>query len=191
MNTKAGVRLAAKANRAALALSDCERWAQALTEQFLSLQPYKEAQTIMLYLAMPKEANLDQLIKLAIEQGKEVYVPLCVDKTTLVPVCLRSIDDVTTGVLKIRIPKEPYETIDPALLDLIVVPGAAFDREGGRMGMGNGYYDRFLQQLKPEQYIGVCWNSQLSQELIPMEPYDVRMNRIVTEVEVIHCQRKV
>ena len=140
----------------------------------------------MAYLAMPKEANLDDVIEHALHAGKRVYVPVCIDKTTMIAVRLHNLDDVVHGVLNIRVPKEPYEIIDPKDIDLILVPGSGFDRNGGRMGMGNGYYDRFLKELSPSNYIAVAWQAQIMDKPIPMERYDQRMPTIVTEQGVIH-----
>ena len=69
---------------------------------------------------------------------------------------------------------------------MILVPGSGFDRNGGRMGMGNGYYDRFLKELSPSNYIAVAWQVQIMDKPIPMERYDQRMPAIVTEQGVIH-----
>ena len=99
---------------------------------------------------------------------------------------LHNLQDVVRGVLNIRVPKEPYEVIDSTDIDLVLVPGAGFDRQGGRMGMGNGYYDRFLKKLSPSNYIGVAWEAQIMKNPIPMERYDQRMPSIVTEQGVIH-----
>ena len=54
--------------------------------------------------------------------------------------------------------------------------------------MGNGYYDRFLSILRPEQFIGVCWNMQILSQEIPMEDYDVRMTQLITETGLLQCQ---
>ena len=104
----------------------------------------------------------------------------------MIAVRLHNLDDVVHGVLNIRVPKEPYEIIDPKDIDLILVPGSGFDRNGGRMGMGNGYYDRFLKELSPSNYIAVAWQVQIMDKPIPMERYDQRMPAIVTEQGVIH-----
>lgn len=136
MNTKEAVRRACKAQRAALSVADCNTWTTLLTDQIVNSPEYISANTIMAYLAMPKEANLDDVIRHALEHGKSVYVPVCTDKTTMIAVRLKSLESITRGVLNIRIPSEPYEVINPHDLDLILVPGAGFDRQGGRMGMG-------------------------------------------------------
>ena len=187
MITKEAVRQACKSQRAALSVADCNTWTTLLTEQIVNCPEYISANAIMAYLAMPKEANLDDVIRHALEHGKSVYVPVCTDKTTMIAVRLKSLESITRGVLNIRIPAEPYDIIDPCDLDLILVPGAGFDRQGGRMGMGNGYYDRFLKELSSSTYMGVCWAIQIWDELIPMDELDQRMNKIVTEQGVIHC----
>lgn len=186
MITKEAVRQACKSQRAALSIADCESWAPKLCHEIVQLPQYEQAQSIMAYLAMPKEANLDDVIEHALQAGKRVYVPVCTDKTTMIAVRLHNLHDVVHGVLNIRVPKEPYEIIDPKDIDFVLVPGAGFDRHGGRMGMGNGYYDRFLKELSPSNYIGVAWEAQIMENPIPMERYDQRMPAIVTEQGVIH-----
>ena len=137
MNTKEAVRQACKSQRAALSVADCRSWTPMLTNQIVNSPEYISAKNIMAYLAMPKEANLDDVIRHALEHGKSVYVPVCTDKTTMIAVRLKSLESITRGVLNIRIPAEPYDIIDPCDLDLILVPGTGFDRQGGRMCMGN------------------------------------------------------
>ena len=76
-----------------------------------------------------------------------------------------------------------------ALIDMVVIPGLAFDRPGYRVGRGRWFYDRFLAQ-KDFQGIrcGLCFHEQIQNQEIPCEPHDVPMDLIVTDVEVIRCQ---
>lgn len=189
MESKEAVRQACKQRRAALAHDVCQAWTPALTKEILSLKQYKKAHTIMAYLAMPKEANLDALVEYALKEGKQVYVPLCLDKKTMIATRLYDLQNVKTGVLAIRIPNGPYETIEPEDLDLVLVPGAGFDRYGGRIGMGNGYYDRFLHRVKPGHFVGVAWQCQVLDNPIPMDSHDLRMEAIVTEKGYITINR--
>ncbi|MCL6446070.1 MAG: 5-formyltetrahydrofolate cyclo-ligase [Alicyclobacillus sp.] len=72
-------------------------------------------------------------------------------------------------------------------LCVILVPGVAFTREGGRIGYGGGYYDRFLQYEAPQALrVGVCFGVQVAATL-PLEPHDIRMTHLVTEVGVTVC----
>ena len=76
----------------------------------------------------------------------------------MIAVRLKSLESITRGVLNIRIPAEPYDIIDPCDLDLILVPGAGFDRQGGRMGMGNGImidFSRNFHQVHLWAYVGL------------------------------------
>ena len=186
MESKEAVRQACKSKRAALSMCDCEAWAPLLCEEIIKLPEYEQAESIMAYLAMPKEANLDGLIEQALLDGKRVYVPVCTSKTAMIAVRLHSLSDVERGVLHIRIPREPYEIIDSKEIDLVLVPGAGFDTYGGRMGMGNGYYDRFLRELSPTKYIGVAWHMQIMDSPIPMDVHDCRMPRIITEQGMVN-----
>lgn len=79
MNTKEAVRQACKSQRAALSVADCRSWTPMLTNQIVNSPEYISAKNIMAYLAMPKEANLDDVIRHALEHGKSVYVPVCTD----------------------------------------------------------------------------------------------------------------
>lgn len=187
MEAKQAVRQACKSKRAALSIADCESWTGPLMDNIINSPEYKQAQSIMAYLAMPKEANLDEVIRHALEHGKSIYVPVCIDKSSMIAARLTSLESVTSGILHIRIPCEPHEVIDPKDLDLILVPGAGFDRLGGRMGMGNGYYDRFLAGLSTRTFIGVCWSMQVLDTPIPMDKQDQRMSKIITEAGIIHC----
>ena len=146
-------------------------WSQQLDDRLWSIPTISGAEHIMAYLAMPKEANVDMFITEALQQGKYVYVPVCVTKTDMVGVRIQSLEDLDRGALGIRIPK-------------------AFDRRGGRMGMGAGYYDRYLQQIAVEKRIGIAWDNQISEEMLPMAPHDEWMHTIVTPSESIHCYKE-
>lgn len=189
MTQKEAVRLFWKSKRAALSNDDCQRWTESLTTQIIQEPVVAQAQRIMAYLAMPKEANLDAVIQWALDQKKEVYVPYCVNDTDMVAVRLQSLADVETGLLHIRVPRDTKAVIDPRELDVVLVPGVAFDRQGGRMGMGRGYYDRFLASVTGA-VLGICWNSQLSLGALPMDSWDRYMDAIVTEQSIIPCSNQ-
>ncbi|WP_028254696.1 5-formyltetrahydrofolate cyclo-ligase [Veillonella magna] len=182
---KKGLRLAMKARRQALSEEECKQWAVDLGERITASSYFHKATRIMAYLAMPKEANLDTVIERAIAAGKEVYVPVCVTSTDMVAAHLQSLDDVERGVLNIRIPRPGYTMCAPEDLDLILVPGVAFDEKGGRMGMGAGYYDRFLAKATKARCVGVCWDMQVLADAIPMEAHDCPVDALITNIRTI------
>ena len=73
-----------------------------------------------------------------------------------------------------------------ASLDLIVVPGVAFDRTGNRLGMGAGYYDRFFSRTSHSVRLGLAWDCQVV-TAVPCEPHDIRMHYLLTETGIIAC----
>lgn len=87
-------------------------------------------------------------------------------------------EDLTVGAYGIEEPTGARFT-DYAAIDLIVVPGVAFDRDGNRLGRGKGYYDRLLPRIPSAYKIGICFPFQLVDE-VPAEPFDIRMDEIIS-----------
>ena len=164
------------------ALSDDEavKKAESLTSWILTLPEYKKAKRIMAFLAMKGESNLDGLIARALSDGKEVYVPVCLPERQMEAGRLLDMDHFVRGPLGLRDLPKGYDTVSPEKLDLVLVPGVACDREGNRLGMGAGYYDRYLVHVPFEKRIAALWDFQVA-EAIPSEPFDERMAKIVTD----------
>ncbi|MFU8818266.1 MAG: 5-formyltetrahydrofolate cyclo-ligase [Desulfurivibrio sp.] len=81
------------------------------------------------------------------------------------------------------------QRLNPAELDLVLVPGSAFDRRGGRLGYGGGYYDRFLANAAPRAVrIGLAFACQVSEEPLVLQPHDQRLHYLVTEEGVVDCR---
>ncbi len=158
---------------------------RAICERFASLPAYEAADTVMLYVHMRDEVRTQEFLPEAIASGKRVIVPYCVENE-LELFRLESMDELeigTWGILEPRILLRgmPTKRAEPREIDVIIVPGVAFDRRGGRLGHGRGYYDRLLQHVRPDATLaGVCYESQLFPE-VPMLEYDVFMNHVLTE----------
>mgnify|MGYP006309131983 CR=1 FL=1 len=105
----------------------------------------------------------------------------------LVPV--ESLDDLEEGAFGIPEPTgAPTDIVD---LEVFLIPGAAFDRRGHRIGMGWGYYDRLLSRRLDANdghetvFVGICYDCQLYEGTIPVEDHDIPVDAIVTESEII------
>ncbi|WP_291057892.1 5-formyltetrahydrofolate cyclo-ligase [Dialister sp. UBA1703] len=172
------------------ALSDDEavKKAESLTSWILTLPEYKKAKRIMAFLAMKGESNLDGLIARALSDGKEVYVPVCLPERQMEAGRLLDMDHFVRGPLGLRDLPKGYDTVSPEKLDLVLVPGVACDREGNRLGMGAGYYDRYLVHVPFEKRIAALWDFQVA-EAIPSEPFDERIAKIVTDKGIIVTKR--
>jgi 5-formyltetrahydrofolate cyclo-ligase len=159
----------------------------------MALPEYQAAQTAMWYIDCRSELRTRHDLPLALDSGKRIVVPYCtVDghgENKLGLWLLESFDELVVGKWKIlEPPRERWDdaakTVQPEELDIVMVPGVGFDRQGARMGNGQGYYDRLLQQVRSDcSLIGVCYESQLFDELV-MGPHDVAMHKIVTEAAV-------
>lgn len=117
---------------------------------------------------------------------QQVAVP-CMEagSLTLKHSFLDSFEHLKIGLYQILQPrKEQYRSIDINAIDLILVPGVAFDRRGGRLGHGKGYYDRFLEQARAFR-LGIAFNFQLL-DSIPQDSHDIRMNAVLTETGFIY-----
>lgn len=153
-----------------------ELWDQDLQRQFWSLPEYVKAETIMIYLSFGSEINTWPLLEQAWQDGKTVVVPK-VQKypKEIIAVQINSRNDLKPGFWGIY---EPLvnEEFDPGSIDIVVVPGLAFDQAGYRLGYGGGYYDRFLPQVYGYQ-VGLCY-PDFYQE-IPLMPWDQKVDQVL------------
>ncbi len=146
---------------------------------------FLEAHIVALYMPIRGEVDLGPLW---CEQDKECVFPR-VAGSTLVFSPAGSKDHFTTGSYGIP---EPISTVvvDPGAIDLILVPGVAFDRTGCRLGYGKGYYDRLLKANPGLNTIGVCFEECLLDEIIT-DPWDVRVRYVVTQQGLLESEGEV
>ena len=125
----------------------------------MQLPEYQAARTILWYLDCRSELRTRQAIPAALASGKKIVIPYCtIDEfgaNKLGLWWLESMDELVVGAWKILEPPrerwaDPVKECDVEELDLVVVPGVAFSRSGGRMGNGQGYYDRLLLRVRPD-----------------------------------------
>jgi 5-formyltetrahydrofolate cyclo-ligase len=151
---------------------------------------YRHAKVIMVYLSMQDEPQTDEFIADALANEKIVCVPHTLSKYGLMEaVELRNLNHLVIGRLKIREPN-PNEIIvvEPKTIDLIIVPGVVFDLSGNRIGMGAGYYDRFLLQAPQAIRLGLAWHFQVKPEIMT-QSHDIKMHYLLTETGIFHCNK--
>ena len=186
--TKKEIRQKMLAKRRALSASEIDEKSRALRDQIVSLPAYQKAKRIMAYLSMKGEADLDPLIRQALADGKEIYIPVCLPEKQMEAGRLLSMEHFKKGPYGLRDLPDGYEVISPEELDLVLVPGVACTKEGIRLGMGAGYYDRYLSYVPFEKRVVTLWDFQVIAD-IPFEPFDQKMAQIVTEKSVISVSR--
>lgn len=166
-------------------LPERERRGAAIRERVIGLPAYAAAQAIHCYISMRSEVDTRPLIGDALTRGKRVAVPVVVPKAAeLAHAWLASLagDALVAGSFGTFNPRD-MQPAAPGEWDLTIVPLLAFDRRGYRLGYGKGYYDRLLAAA-PRPTIGVAFAAQEIAAL-PDEPFDVPLDWIVTEDEVI------
>ncbi len=167
--------------REALAPQKRKEFSWRITNYLLESPYYQKAQKILLYASFGSEVETGELIAKTLKEGKEVYLPRTLTKEKRLALHrLFDLQELKPGAYGILEPPEENPEIDPQELDLIVTPGVAFDRRGGRLGYGGGYYDRLFAQAPKAQRIGLAFSCQVVEEL-PLEPHDVRVQALVTE----------
>ena len=150
---------------------------------------YKEAKMVMCFVSFGDELDTHKFIESALGEGKRVVVPITKSKTKeLIPSELKSFDELEPGYYDILTPKEEFiRPVDPSDIDLVVVPGVAFDTYGYRVGYGGGYYDRFLSNIaRTVPKIAVGFSLQLTERL-PRESFDIPVDMLITELGVTPC----
>ncbi len=167
---------------------DKDAVSEKIVERFMQLDEYAAAKTVMFYVDVRDEVRTRQALPAAIASGKRIVVPYCVDGE-LELFWLEGMDELELGMYRILEPTASMRTVErkklqPTDLDLVMVPGVAFDRNGGRTGHGKGYYDKLLQHARLDApLIALSFECQLFDK-IPAESHDIFMDKVVTEAAV-------
>jgi len=183
---KKQIREQAHANRNAQ--PDKDPLSQKICETFAGLPEYQAARTVMFYVDVRSEVRTRNYLATALTHGKKIVVPYCVDGE-LELFHLANMEELSIGMYKILEPKVELRNVASKKtpveeLDLIMVPGVAFDRTGARMGHGFGYYDKLLQHARKDApLVALAFECQLFPE-IPTQSHDIFMDKIITEKEV-------
>jgi 5-formyltetrahydrofolate cyclo-ligase len=158
---------------------DRSRKSKIIKEKLFRTKVFKKAKRVMFYISFDGEVDTQEMIKQAQKLGKIIAVPVCRKKRITIRPCLfRGNPTMKRG---------PYGICEPAMkrflnvkdIDLVIVPGVAFDRRGNRLGRGKGCYDEFLKTLSPDTAsIGLAFDFQILPD-IPATETDVNVRRVL------------
>lgn len=132
---------------------------------------------VMLYSALSDEVPTQALMDFLVEQGKTVLLPRVINDTDMELRRYTGPGDLHKGAYGILEPSGEVFT-DYQLIDVAIIPGMAFDKEGHRLGRGKGYYDRFLSAVPNLYKIGVCFSWQIV-DSVPSDAHDVVMDEVI------------
>lgn len=179
--TKTEIRAQIAETKKTLDSHTLEKMSAAVVHKFQTWEVFRSARAVGAYMPMPDEVDITPLFQ-------------CLDKTFYIP----AFDESSGGYRMARLPAElkkgRFGILEPAVpafatedeLDLILVPGVAFDRAGHRIGHGGWFYDRLLPQYRA-MCAGICFDFQCL-EAVPAEEHDVRMNWVVTETQILKIE---
>lgn len=154
-----------------------------IEKKLFNLSVFKQAKTVMFYISCGYEVDTSNMIKKAIKLGKRIAAPVLSGKARKMTISLVSgIDsELEVGPYGIKQPKAEYSrTVSLRSIDLIVVPGVAFDSGGRRLGRGKGYYDRLLETKNDKIHtVGLAFKCQIIKNL-PQSPHDQPVERVIS-----------
>lgn len=169
------------AARDAMDKEERNRRSAIICEKIAEWDVFRKAQVIMIYKAVRGEVRLQRLEELMQEYGKTAVYPLCTSKTEMIALHPSSDEAWEKGHYGILEPvREKSELILPEKIDLVICPCTVFDDEGNRMGMGAGYYDRFLPLCVNARIAAAAFECQKT-EKVPADAWDRPMERVFTE----------
>ncbi|OQK17762.1 5-formyltetrahydrofolate cyclo-ligase [Methyloprofundus sedimenti] len=179
------------------AQQDKERLSRVISDKVLALNEYQQAKTVLWYLHCRSEVHTyNTVLTELLNRDKQIVIPYCTKDTQgnnqLGLWHLEDISELSAGTWGILEPPkerwgEPGKEIAIEQIDVAIVPGVAFDAQGGRLGNGAGYYDRLFACLAAKsKLIGICFDSQIFEQIL-MQEYDVYMHTVITETHIYKC----
>ncbi len=182
---KAAIREQARKNR--VAQKNKEEISRDICEEFMAMPEYAAAKTVLWYVDAGSEVRTRHMLPEAMAKAAKVIIPFCIVETNQLELFwLEDMGELVEGAYKILEPASdlrmlPSKRVQPEELDLVAVPGTAFDPSGGRMGQGKGYYDRLLSRVRPDcPLIALSFECQVFPS-IPVAAHDVYMDLVLTE----------
>lgn len=184
---KKGIRQNAINARETIPMTERCKHEKAIIAWLFALEEFKNAKRVLFYASFNSEVNTELMIVEALDMGKTVLMPK-VDRETnsLTKHVINAMKELSPGYMGIP---EPTTTSQLKVeeIDMLVIPGVAFDPSGRRIGYGGGYYDRLLPRIKGERTIAALAFEAQVFESLPSEPHDIPVDYIVTEKRIINC----
>lgn len=191
METKSSIRKQILSLRNAMSATECEEKSSNIMQNVLSLISVQRAEYVLCYADYKSEVQTKKLIKELLSEGKQVYLPK-VSGEEMDFYRIKNLEDLSEGYKGIPEPSEKCtEQFTKTLWEkdkervVMLLPGAAFNENGARIGYGKGYYDRYLNHIPDMERIALCYELQIV-ENIPADIHDIPVTIIVTEEKIRH-----
>ncbi|MFX0548607.1 5-formyltetrahydrofolate cyclo-ligase [Hathewaya histolytica] len=155
-------------------------WDESIEKKLTTHPLYEVSSTIFIYVSFRGEVYTHNIIKNALQKNIKICVPKINKQEKIMEAYyINSMEDLEEGYFKVLEPKEYCKRTNNEDIDLIVSPGVAFDKEGGRVGYGGGFYDRFIGSLSKEiPVIALAYKFQILDKVI-LEDTDKKVDEIL------------
>ena len=159
-----------------------------IKKRLFEMYELKKSSTILFYISYDNEVHTHKMIKESMSNGKRIVVPSTFKKNRrLIPSELKNWNNLTHSAYNILEPRgECITEVSLDSIDLILVPGIGFGKNGHRLGHGIGYYDKLLENVNHSWVFGLAFEFQIL-DIIPTEKHDIPVNKIITEERTITC----
>jgi 5-formyltetrahydrofolate cyclo-ligase len=187
---KAALRKEALSKRDSIPLPVRKVKDSAIADRLLTLDNFMESQVVLLYASFRSEVETEGVIEKALEMGKKVLLPrVNLGGKRLDLYEINGLDELSSGYMGIPEPDAKEENLRGLEdVEVAVLPGAAFDSKGTRLGYGKGYYDRLLSEGRARPVlVALAYEEQMLED-IPAETHDVKMDIILTDRRLIGCK---
>lgn len=190
LNPKKKLRRAVIERRNQLSKAEIEQKSSAIAERLYSLSAYRKAAIVMFFISFGSEVITRCMVEETINRGKRPLAPKPVpENREIIPSEIIDWDkDLVPGAYKILEPAEKaLRPVHPREIDLLIVPGVAFDSRGNRLGYGGGYYDRFFARLRADVLLAAIAFELQVVPRVPVDRWDRPVDCIITENRVIEA----
>ena len=179
------IRKTYKQKRSQMSKDDVTSKSEVASRLFLDSDIYKHCNTIMLYMPLGNEADTHTIIDSAFSMGKKVVFPVTdAESGEITPYYAMADTEFFKGAFSVSEPSGTNRALAEDI-DVIVVPGISFAKNGARVGFGKGCYDRLLKQSNAVK-VGFCYEFQICED-IPVDKHDISMDYLVTENGLFKC----
>lgn len=162
---------------------------KSIINKLFDSEQYKSSKDIFVFVSFKNEINTHEFINRAINDNKNVYVPIIDKANKLMNISkLTRFEDLESGYFGVLEPsKESIDIVDPNILDLVITPGLIFNTKGYRIGYGAGFYDKFFSSLNTNPTkIGICFEEQIMD--FENDDYDIPVDLIINDKSTINIK---
>jgi 5-formyltetrahydrofolate cyclo-ligase len=185
-NNKVYIRKSVIEKRDSITIDIKKEWDERILKKLIDNKSYEDSLVLFTFVSFGSEVDTHKIISYALNDGKIVYVPKIKSKDKGIEIFrINTLSDLKPGYFNILEPLENCPVGNIKDIDLILMPGIAFDRNGGRIGYGAGFYDRFLTNINSDvPKLALAYQFQVLDE-VPITEFDVKIDGIISNKELI------